>query len=50
MSNVSTVREGPILRITIDRADKKNAITAAMYAALAAAFARATPIRACARW
>ena len=38
MSNVSTTREGPVLRITIDRADKKNAITAAMYSALAAAF------------
>ena len=37
MSNVSTTLEGPILRITIDRPDKKNAITAAMYAALATA-------------
>lgn len=36
--NVTTTREGAVLRITIDRADKKNAITAAMYAALAAAF------------
>ena len=37
MSNVTTAREGPILRITFDRADKKNALTAAMYAALTAA-------------
>lgn len=35
--NITTTRDGPILRITLDRADKKNALTAAMYAGITAA-------------
>jgi enoyl-CoA hydratase/carnithine racemase len=35
MSDVVTEREGPVLRIQINRPEKKNALTAAMYEAMA---------------
>jgi enoyl-CoA hydratase/carnithine racemase len=41
MTDVVTTREGAVQRIRLDRPDKKNAITAAMYAGLADAFAAA---------
>jgi enoyl-CoA hydratase/carnithine racemase len=41
MSNVLTTIEDRVLRIELARADKKNALTADMYGAMAQAFARA---------
>jgi enoyl-CoA hydratase/carnithine racemase len=38
MSNIQTEAEGPILRITINRPEKKNALTSRMYTELADAF------------
>src|SRR5271154_4463722 len=35
MNEIITERSGPVLRITLNRPQKKNAITAAMYTALA---------------
>jgi enoyl-CoA hydratase/carnithine racemase len=41
MTDIVTVREGAVQRIQLNRPDKKNAITTAMYAALADALAAA---------
>ncbi|WP_296818320.1 enoyl-CoA hydratase [Brevundimonas sp.] len=41
MSHIRTALQGGVLTVTLDRADKKNAITQAMYADLAAAVERA---------
>ena len=41
MNNILTEREGGVLRVQFSRADKKNAITAAMYQALAHALRHA---------
>lgn len=41
MSHIRTCLEGRILRIELNRPEKKNALTQAMYAGLAAAFAEA---------
>ena len=39
--NIIVTVDGPIMALRLDRPDKKNAITVAMYAALADAFERA---------
>jgi enoyl-CoA hydratase/carnithine racemase len=41
MSEIATRREGAVLVITMDRAEKKNALTGAMYSALTAALENA---------
>ncbi len=41
MAELVTTREGPVQRVQLNRPDKKNAITTAMYAALADALAAA---------
>jgi enoyl-CoA hydratase/carnithine racemase len=41
MANINQTRDGAVLRIEIARPEKKNALTGAMYAALAAAIASA---------
>ena len=41
MSDILTERSGNILRVTVNRPEKKNAMTSAMYIALAGAFSEA---------
>src|SRR5262245_24651059 len=41
MSEIQTQRDGSVLRITLNRASKKNAMTSAMYLELAEAFTAA---------